>query len=73
MACSGSKNLWRVPGNLGPEKKYGQNWDKKMWMCPRCVDAVPVFFKMSERGQATLEKALAATEKPELKIIEVEK
>ena len=46
-----------VPGNLGPEKKYGQNWDKKMWMCPRCVDAVPVFFKMSERGQATLEKA----------------
>jgi hypothetical protein len=39
----------RIP-LTGPEKKYGQNWDKNMHLCPRCVDAVPVFYKIDWRS-----------------------
>jgi hypothetical protein len=37
----------RIP-LTGPEKMYGQNWDKHMHLCPRCVDAVPVFYKFDD-------------------------
>jgi hypothetical protein len=33
------------------EKKYGQNWDKELHLCPRCVDAVPVFYKIYWRSK----------------------
>ena len=40
----------RIP-LTGPEKKYGQNWDKELHLCPRCVDAVPVFYKIYWRSK----------------------
>jgi len=30
----------------GKENTYGQNWFPELFLCPRCVDAVPVGFRV---------------------------